>query len=383
MGEQTNQQRTSQAPDPAHLSDTAAADPDLVGMVAEVFGDYRTGREALTETIDLDDALWRQLESLGLTTLTTSEERGGGGASWVDAAAVLGEAAAAAAPVPLAEHDLLAGWLLEVAGLPPAQGPRTVCRPDAGGRATAVPWASACAGVVALWVGEDGPTVVDVPVSDLDITPGRDLSGRPSDVVQIQLSTLRSGVTVPEATPDGLRLRQAVARCAQAAGAMSRVVDVVVEHVNTRTQFGRPVGRFQAVQHLVADLAAEAALARAATDSAVARATTLGWQDPATRFAVAVAASCTGHAASVVVRNAHQAMGAIGTTVEHELHLLTKPILVWRSDTGSVHGWDAELTDLALSAGREGLWSLVTGATPPEVRPHLTPPANAPEQENP
>ena len=47
-------------------------------------------------------------------------------------------------------------------------------------------------------------------------------------------------------------------------GGFDRIVQVVVAHVTERVQFGRPIGRFQAVQRLVADLAAEAALARAA-----------------------------------------------------------------------------------------------------------------------
>ena len=65
-------------------------------------------------------------------------------------------------------------------------------------------------------------------------------------------------------------------------------------------------------------------------------------------FAVGVAKSCVGHAASVVVRGAHQALGAIGTTLEHELHTLTKPILARRSEYGSLQDWDETLTALAV-----------------------------------
>ena len=107
------------------------------------------------------------------------------------------------------------------------------------------------------------------------------------------------------------------------------------------------------------DLATEASLARAATDAAVARAAASNWQDPGMLFTVGVAKSCVGHAASVVVRNAHQVLGAIGTTVEHELHLLTRPILVRRSEYGSVHEWDETLAELAAHAGHERLWPLI------------------------
>ena len=78
-------------------------------------------------------------------------------------------------------------------------------------------------------------------------------------------------------------------------------------------------------------------------------------------FLVAAARSCAGHAASVVVRNAHQVHGAIGTTREHRLHEFTRAALAWRSEFGSVRYWDEWLTDAALSVRITGLWSLITG----------------------
>src|SRR5690606_12273380 len=96
--------------------------------------------------------------------------------------------------------------------------------------------------------------------------------------------------------------------------------------------------------HLVADAAAEAALARAATDAALASAATDGLEAPGAELAVAVARSCAGHAASTVVCNAHQVHGAIGTTLEHQLHEFTRPALAWRSDHGSMRHWDELLT---------------------------------------
>ena len=127
-----------------------------------------------------------------------------------------------------------------------------------------------------------------------------------------------------------------------------------------RTQFGRPLSRFHAVQHLVADVAAQTALADAATNAAVSQARRTEWLDGHMLFAVAAAKSCVGHASSVVVRGSHQALGAIGTTLEHELHTLTKPILARRHAYGSLREWDDTLSSLALSAGRDHLWSLIT-----------------------
>lgn len=345
-------------------------DPDLVGVLTGLFDDYRAARVAPTEVVDLDRDLWRRLEGLGLTRLTGSEAAGGSGAGWVEAAALLGLAAGAAAPVPLAEHDVLGGWLLEAAGLANDGGLRTVCRPDPSGVALNVTWARDASSIVALWEDRDEWRVVDVPVDRVGIGERRNLAGEPSDTVEFDLDDLEAGVVVAHEIGEQFHLRGALARCAQVVGAMERIVEVTLTHARERTQFGRPIGRFQAIQNLVADLAAETALARAATDAAVARAAASDWGDPGMLFAVGVAKSCVGHSASVVVRNSHQVLGAIGTTLEHELHTLTKPILARRSEYGSLHEWDETLTALASSAGHDRLWSLVTtGRATPRRHP--------------
>ena len=341
------------------LAAPSSADPDLVAVLTELFADYRATRPARGAHIELDRALWDRLEALGLTRLTAAPGRGGSGGTWVDAAALLGLAAAAGAPVPLAEHDLLAGWLLEAAGLGDDGRLRTVCRPDPSGVALNVTWARDVEVLVALWEDRDEWRVGVVPVERTLVEPGRNLAGEPSDTVEFDLEDLESGALVAHEIGEQFHLRGALARSAQVVGAMERVVEVVVSHATSRVQFGRPVARFQAVQNLVSDLAAETALARAATDAAVARAAASDWQDPGMLFAVGVAKSCVGHAASVVVRNAHQVLGAIGTTLEHELQTLTRPILVRRSEFGSLHEWDETLTALASSAGCDRLWTLV------------------------
>ena len=61
----------------------------------------------------------------------------------------------------------------------------------------------------------------------------------------------------------------------------------------------------------------------------------------------------------MVVRNAHQVHGAIGTTREHRLHEFTRAALAWRSEYGSVRHWDRMLTDMAVQSGTGGLWSLI------------------------
>ena len=157
------------------------------------------------------------------------------------------------------------------------------------------------------------------------------------------------------------RLRGALLRAIQLTGAMDVAVELALRHTRERVQFGRPLAAFQAVQQLVADAAAEAALARTATDAALALAVTSGFTDAGLPVAVAVARSVAGRAGSVVVRNVHQAHGAIGTTLEHPLHRVTMPILFWTNDFGTVAEWEDLLVTAARGAGGAGLWGLVSG----------------------
>lgn len=326
------------------MSRTVTIDSDLEALFSEVLGAWREKRAPRGLAVELDRDLWATLEDLGLTRLTDAE---GSGASWIEAAGLLRAAAAHGAPVPLAENDLLAGWLLERAGIPADTRIRTAALLDEQGHARRVPWASQVDAITVLYSTSDGWKVADVASAEVTITADRDLAGQPRDAITVELSRLE-GRVVDDDTPQLLRLRGALARAAQSAGAMQRAVELSITHASERSQFGRPIAKFQAVQHLIATAAAEAALASAAVDAAVLSATeSTGHEELELR--VAIASSVVGHASSTVVRNVHQVHGAIGTTSEHALHEYTKPILGWRSDFGSVASWDARLTEMILA----------------------------------
>lgn len=331
-------------------------DRDLAGLMNAVFEDHASG--SFAEPATWDDDLWARLAELGLARLTGAEEDGGSGAGWPEAAALLSAAASRAVRVPLAEHDLLAGWLLRQAGLPVNDARRTVCVLDPDGAAAAVPWAGNAERIVAAWPGASGYRVADVEAARLDITPGHNLAREPRDDVRADLSAL-DGAPVDAQVIDSLNLRAALARGIALCAVLDRITALSVRHATQRHQFGRPLAKFQAVQHEIADMAAEAALARAATEAALGEAVRSDWSSPALEFRIAVARSCAGHAASVAVRNAHQVHGAIGTTLEHELHQFTLLALAWRSEYGSVRHWDDVVAGAAARAGGDGLWSLI------------------------
>lgn len=329
---------------------------DFAQMLSEVFtpgDDHRIG-----EVVEVDRVLWSTLGELGLDRLTGSEATGGSGAGWVEAALLLGAAGGAASAVPVAENDVFAGWLLEQAGLEVGPALRTAAVLDEHGNARHVPWARFADAIVVLWPAADGTwRVAEVARTDVDLTESVNLASEPRDHIRVDTSTL-SGTEVPAALVDEFRYRGALVRVLTSVGAMDRILELVVEHTTARVQFGRALGKFQAVQALVSDLAAESALAHAAADAAVVSAAENGFGSARTRFAVAVAASCSGHAASVIVRNAHQALGAIGFTVEHELHRHANRILSWRSEFGTVASWDAEILTTAVASG--DVWPLIT-----------------------
>ncbi|GAA4478773.1 acyl-CoA dehydrogenase family protein [Rhodococcus olei] len=326
---------------------------DLTRMLDQVL-------ETSGETTGFDRVLWETLAGLGLTRLTAAESVGGSGGGWPEAAVLLAAAGANAAPAPIAENDLLAGWLADSAELPPT-GPasvRTVAVLGSDGVAQHVPWARDADTLVLLWPHGDGHRVMQVAPGDVEVTEAANLAGEPRDRVVVDPTAL-DGVPVPATVARELHLRGALARALTMTGASGRVLDIVVGHTTTRTQFGRPVAAFQAVQHLVADIATNDALARAATEAAVASVLEHGFDSTATELAIAAARSCAGHAASTIVRNAHQAMGAIGFTAEHPLHRFTNRLLAWRGEFGSVRSWDDALTAAATAAGSAGLWSLI------------------------
>lgn len=363
--------------DPTTTDPSSGVDPDLVATFRDLATAHGPSARDPQDGVGLDRALWSRLEELGLARLTGAEADGGSGATWQESAALLTQLALAAAAVPVGEHDLLAGWLLRGCGGSADARLRTVAvlaagpAEESGGSgqrartARAVPWARHAHSVVCLWQEPAGWRIADVPTERLRITPGLNLAGEPRDEVTADLAALDDlALTeiLPEATLRELDLRAALLRAIQLTAALESCLSLTLDHVGTRIQFGRAISRFQAVQHTLAQVAAETALARAATDAAVSVATR---RDAGTTdldelaFAVAVARSGAGHAASLVVRRAHQMHGAIGTTLEHPLHRATLAALAWRSEYGSTQHWDAQVAALAFAAGGEGLWPLI------------------------
>ena len=324
--------------------------------------------------------LWDILAETGLPWVGVDEDAGGAGGTLADAAEIIRLTGYAAAPVPLADTVLVAAPALAAAGLPipsgplaavPGAGALRATRDDTGwvvtGRAERVPYARAAGHLIAVadtadaagTAGAGRHLLVRIPLGALGgptVTPGRDYAGEPRDTVTL------TGVPVPDgdAAPygqdgDAWRARGALARALQIAGALERALDLSVAHATTRVQFGRPIARFQAVAHLIAQLGEDVAAARMAAETA---AVALGAGTPFPD--VPTAKIIAGEAATRGSALAHQIHGAMGMTRECDLQLFTRRLWTWREEYGSETTWSRELGDHVTARGATGVWPLIT-----------------------
>jgi acyl-CoA dehydrogenase len=320
----------------------------------------------------LDVALWQALEEVGFCLIGISEERGGSGGGIREAAAVARVSAAAAVELPITDTMMLGGWLLGSAGLTIGAGPAVAasCPDDAlelravrggwtlDGVLTAVPWGRHAAVVAALADSREGSMVVGIDPARVELLPGRNLAGEPRDGLRIAGLRLDANAVAPPADGidrDSLWHRGALARSISMVGAMQRVLTLTVEYSRQRTQFGRPIGRFQAVQQQLAELAGQLMAAEAAVGAAV---EAVAHGGPCEQH-VAVAKARAGAAAGVVAAIGHQIHGAIGFTDEHPLHRFTRRLWSWREEFGAEPEWQTLLGRRAAACGGEGLYELI------------------------
>lgn len=205
------------------------------------------GRRA-TPGAAFDSDLWRTLEETGLARLSAAAGPG-------ECAVVLSGLARHAANAPVAETDLLAGWLATQAGIEvPETGPLTAAIGEAtqrgdrvSGAATAVPWLPPARRVL-LAAQTTGPLLVTaVDPDELQRIAGHNLAGEPRDAITFDLPA-RDFTALDPAVAAELIRRGAWARCVQTIGALDAAAQSCVAHTRQRTQFGRPLASFQSVQ---------------------------------------------------------------------------------------------------------------------------------------
>jgi acyl-CoA dehydrogenase len=315
---------------------------------------------------------WSALEDAGLTLAWVPEELGGGGAGLADGFAVLRAAGRAAVPLPIAE-TLLAGWLLTQAGIPSPKGPMS-CGPardgdrlllagngTLSGRLRAVPLAKGAGHLAVLVERENGAAAVALmEAGAAQVWEGTSLAGDALNAVRLEGA---NPAAVKDASAglgaEALMLMGAAARAMQMAGALEAILDLTVAYANERVAFGRPIAKFQAVQHNLARLAGEVAAALAAAGSAAEAIATVARFDEGVLLEAAAAKIRVGEAAGEGAAIAHQVLGAIGFTSEHVLHRFTRRLWAWRDDFGNESVWAVKLGRLVAAKGADGLWPML------------------------
>lgn len=128
-------------------------------------------------------------------------------------------------------------------------------------------------------------------------------------------------------------------------GAMNRILEMTLQYCNDRVQFGKSLGKFQAVQHQLSVMAEHTAAASIAAEAAF-----QGTENTPSPLIAAMAKSRTSEAAVLVASSAHALHGAIGVTEEYDLQLLTRCLHEWRTAHGSEAYWNKVIGQQVLAS---------------------------------
>jgi acyl-CoA dehydrogenase len=338
-------------------------------------------------------ALWQLVADQGLPLALATESAGGIQASWREAYPILRGLGYWQVPLPLAE-TMIAALLLSAAGIEVPDGAIALvesvpgdadgtlhpggdaAHPTLTGRVQRVPWASACRWALVSLVspvdggGQSAASAVGGQIALIDLhdtatatlTTGQNPAGEPVCEVALRNAPCLALAANPLPGLDRpVRTLGAIARSVMMVGAMEYLLEQSVQYASDRVQFGRPIGKNQAIQQQLALLAGEVAAARVAAIVACDDAPSLGAAaSPATVFSAAVAKIRGGEAATRATSIAHQVHGAIGFTQEHGLNFATRRLWAWREAYGADTWWAGRLGAAAIQAGAAGFWPGVT-----------------------
>jgi acyl-CoA dehydrogenase len=338
-------------------SNTMRADDLLVETVNGLLADQCTPERNAAAEGSFDHALFDQLEQSGLTLVGVPEANGGSGGTLHDSAAIAKALGYHAAATPAADTMLAASL---ASGLDVPSGPIALVLDRKNMAVIRAPWLPVAKH--ALIVNESGVSLVEAAsVTVRDVT--RSYAGEPVSLIDGNYLRAYQTATKSPVTPEGALYGAALNRSLLLAGALQRAVDLSLQYANEREQFGRPIGKFQILQHYLSEMAGEAVATDAAADNAIDLVAS-GSPKEECWLATAAAKAYAGRAVSTVTRLAHQLHGAIGYTDEHRLQYTTRRLWGWRDEYGSEAEWAAVLGLAVAKAGGAALWPRVTSWPP-------------------
>lgn len=309
-------------------------------------------------------ALWQQIVDSGFADAMSAENAGGGGVGLGDAFSLFFLCGRHALPLPLAQ-TMIARRICALHGIDVPQGPITLApMPVSGTDGTLecrnVPFGKVAQSVIVPHVGPpENPVALLLPVS-----AAQRVDTGVHGSLQAHLSwkhPLSAGIVLEQPL---LWLEvTAVITAAQIAGAMDAVLQLTVRYAGERSQFGRPIGKFQAIQQQLSVLAELATASRVGAE--------LGCRESEPGvpnvLAAAIAKARASEAAGTVVSIAHGVHAAMGITDEYDLQLYTRRLIEWRTDYGSAGYWHRRVGDAVLASDAPSTLEFMLPALFPET----------------
>ena len=303
--------------------------------------DLPTKIRAANEANNMDE-VWQSLVDSGFLDVLVPEDAGGAGLGWMQSWEVLFAAGRHGLPVPMGATVFGRAMLANLGrslpeGFITASG---FVRHDASGTMAVNDLPAAKLATHALV--QDHDTVYLLPMADAVLT---DVGGKGCFDAQASWSSAVVNQSVVGTTDRGLLMHGvALSQAIQLAGVADRALELTLTYANDRVQFGKSIGKFQALQQQISEMAELVYGARMASQIGC-QCTT--WQP---EFEAAqVAKAQTSAVASRVAAIAHAVHAAIGVTYEYDLQLYTRRLYEWARIGGSANYWAQQIGKTALS----------------------------------
>ncbi|MFD4839205.1 acyl-CoA dehydrogenase family protein [Achromobacter sp. NPDC058515] len=292
---------------------------------------------------------WRACEDAGFADALVREEHGGAGLGLADALPVALAAGRHLCPYPIAHTLLARAWLSRAQRPQPAGSialaPHGLAIDGKRIAGISVPWARTADYVLA---GIGGQAWL-LPMQAACVQP----NGAHGSLDAQASWALDDAERIADGAP--LAELAAAAYAGLIAGAMDRVLAMTLDYANQRVQFGKPIGRFQAVQQQISVMAEQVWAARMAAQLAF-----QGRDGLPQPLLAGLGKARASQAAPLVADIAHAVHGAIGVTEEYDLQLYTRRLREWRLAGGSESHWHERIGGHAIASGMDALSYLRT-----------------------
>lgn len=305
----------------------------------QLLGGYCTPAEVRKiEESGSAEALWAELQASGFIDALVSEELGGSGLTLNDVFPIAFVSGRHVLPLPLAHTMFVRGLLCAngaAAGKTLPDGAIAIANESAWADSGAITSMQVSFGRLAQWVlvSRDG-TAYLLPTAAAQLTPSGGHRSLDADLVW---SSLPADALSLQSDHDW-RMIGACITAALLAGAQERALEITLNYASERSQFGKPIAKFQAIQQQLSVLAEQVFAAKMAAQIGFA-----GDGSVPSVLKTAVAKARASQAAPLVGAISHAVHGGMGFTEEYDLQLYTRRLHEWRLAFGSEAYWNRQL----------------------------------------